>query len=637
MPKGVLKASKNTSARTGWGFINVQGLQNKVHEIEELLRTQRLAVLGLAETWLLPGEELRVEGFRWVGLARAGQVGRGGVGVFIEKDWTVVDETSFSSKGVESLWVTVSGKSMANILIGVVYFTPHGGRDVLDKGTKIVDFILEKQRAGAEVVVMGDFNAHFDEAGVALDNRASFVVNLSGVAGLSIMNWQPGVTGKWTWACGGKQSVLDYVLLSERCVEEIERFVIDDDGLLDIGSDHNLMFWYTGKGEEPSRPKVKRQVRKGWRWKVGGKVDWDKYRRSIEDRMDSFAVDMMSTPASGWTARGRYKVFMSYLTEAADSSLGKTFLGGKRRENKGWWDEEVKAAVKQRREASRAHRLYKKLAGSFPGVVSEDVVKKKWEEYLLLKQVAKDMVRNKMRKEREDILEEMRSAGGYNSRAFWQRAKGKQCKGLSELQNENGEIEQEETVIASIARDYFEKLGKGCWDSSESCNGEAFERFDFRVREVEAGAKLQLESALTYEEVVKAIKGMKKGKGVGGDKVSAEMLLEGGEILWHNLHALLQVCWEEEFIPGEWMEGIIVPLHKEGNERDLGNYRGITLGSHIGKVFCSVLRERLCRAVDGVVLEEAQGGFRKNRQTVDHLFVVNGICQLRRGRVRKPG
>ena len=51
----------------------------------------------------------------------------GGVGVFIEKDWTVVDETSFSSKGVESLWVTVSGKSMANILIGVVYFTPHDG------------------------------------------------------------------------------------------------------------------------------------------------------------------------------------------------------------------------------------------------------------------------------------------------------------------------------------------------------------------------------------------------------------------------------------------------------------------------------------------------------------------------------
>ena len=85
------------------------------------------------------------------------------------------------------------------------------------------------------------------------------------------------------------------------------------------------------------------------------------------------------------------------------------------------------------------------------------------------------------------------------------------------------------------------------------------------------------------------------------------------------------------------MEGIIVPLHKEGNEKDLGNYRGITLGSHIGKVFCTVLKERLGQAVDGVVLEEAQGGFRKNRQTVDHLFVVNGVCQLHRGREKRHG
>ena len=65
-------------------------------------------------------------------------------------------------------------------------------------------------------------------------------------------------------------------------------------------------------------------------------------------------------------------------------------------------------------------------------------------------------------------------------------------------------------------------------------------------------------------------------------------------MLWHNLHALLQV-----FIPEEWMEGIIVPLHKEGSEKDLGIYRGITLSSHIGKVFCRVLKEMLCRAVDG--------------------------------------
>ena len=34
--------------------------------------------------------------------------------------------------------------------------------------------------------------------------------------------------------------------------------------------------------------------------------------------------------------------------------------------------------------------------------------------------------------------------------------------------------------------------------------------------------------------------------------------------------------------------------------------------------------------MDGLIIGEAQGGFRKNRQVVDHLFVVSGIAQLRR-------
>ena len=47
-------------------------------------------------------------------------------------------------------------------------------------------------------------------------------------------------------------------------------------------------------------------------------------------------------------------------------------------------------------------------------------------------------------------------------------------------------------------------------------------------------------------------------------------------------------------------------------------------------MFCSILKERLYQAVDGAIIGEAQGGFRKNRLTVDHLFVVSGISQLRR-------
>ena len=56
----------------------------------------------------------------------------------------------------------------------------------------------------------------------------------------------------------------------------------------------------------------------------------------------------------------------------------------------------MKIAVKQRKAASRTHRFYKKPSVDFPNVISQEVVKAKWDDYLRLKQVAKDLVKEKM-------------------------------------------------------------------------------------------------------------------------------------------------------------------------------------------------------------------------------------------------
>ena len=502
---------------------------------------------------------------------------------------------------------------------------------VVGKGDRLIDVVVEKQQEGLEVVVMGDFNAHFDDNHVALDSRASLVEALSRVANLTVMNWEQGVVGKWTWGCDNRQSVLDYVLVSEWFVDRISRFSIDDEGFFDVGSDHNLLLWHVVGVERGGTEggKRKRKFRKEWRWRTSGKVDWERYQQKVEEKMDLFAKDMECEQKSGWTAKGRYKVFQSYLNEAASESLGKRFCGSRSKENKGWWDDEVKQAIRLRKEASRSHRFYKKLSVDFPEVISQELVKSKWDDYVRLKHVAKDLVKQKMEKERAEILREMKACGGFNSGFFWRKAKGRKGKGMSKLRDSSGTVVSDEEVVAGVARSHFESLGKGEWeDSDEISVGE--EGNEYVARGLDGEVVTELNQAPTYEEVVKAIKGLKKGKGVGGDKISSEMLVNGGEMLWGNLHALLVTCWEEEFVPEEWTEGIIVPLHKEGDVCDVGNYRGITLGSHVGKVFCSILKERLCRAVDGVIIGEAQGGFRKNRQTVDHLFVVSGISQLRR-------
>ena len=75
-------------------------------------------------------------------------------------------------------------------------------------------------------------------------------------------------------------------------------------------------------------------------------------------------------------------MFQNYVNEAASESLGKRFCVNGGKKNKGWWDDEVKQALKLRKEASRTHRFYKKLAADFPEVISQEVVRSKWKDYL---------------------------------------------------------------------------------------------------------------------------------------------------------------------------------------------------------------------------------------------------------------
>ena len=56
------------------------------------------------------------------------------------------------------------------------------------------------------------------------------------------------------------------------------------------------------------------------------------------------------------------------------------------------------------------------------------------------------------------------------------------------------------------------------------------------------------------------------------------------------------------------------------------NYRGITLLSVVGKVFCKVLNNRLVHCLDEGVLHGGQAGF---RSCMDNVYTLNEIVQGR--------
>ena len=63
-------------------------------------------------------------------------------------------------------------------------------------------------------------------------------------------------------------------------------------------------------------------------------------------------------------------------------------------------------------------------------------------------------------------------------------------------------------------------------------------------------------------------------------------------------------------------------MFQKADKEDPGNYRGITLLSVVGKVFCKIVNDRLVRHLEsGGVLHEGQAGFRAKRSCVDNIEV----------------
>lgn len=85
-------------------------------------------------------------------------------------------------------------------------------------------------------------------------------------------------------------------------------------------------------------------------------------------------------------------------------------------------------------------------------------------------------------------------------------------------------------------------------------------------------------------------------------------------------------------MPEEWLIGIIKPIYKNKGDPTLPeNYRPITLLSCLGKLFTSILCERLNTSIcsESVkLITEAQTGFRKGYSTVDNILLLDFCANL---------
>jgi hypothetical protein len=137
-----------------------------------------------------------------------------------------------------------------------------------------------------------------------------------------------------------------------------------------------------------------------------------------------------------------------------------------------------------------------------------------------------------------------------------------------------------------------------------------------------------LDQPITVNEIINAVKSLKRGKACGNDFLLNEYFIESIDILSSHLCDIFNCILDSGHFPDSWTEGVIIPLHKKGDQNNVNNYRGITLVSCFSKMFTSIINKRITNyCEENCILSDAQFGFRKGKSTINALFVLSSIVQ----------
>ena len=610
------------------GYVNCRGLKSKVDDIIEIAKGEGMHVVALTETHVREGEQELLElpeGYSFIGKGRGtGQRKGGGVGFLVRKDvrWhrihVGIDEESEVKNEIE--WMGMEAQR-TKVAVGVVYMGREGLPDewndqIYEQLRTQVNMIQEQ---GYDVMITGDFNGHIGdgldgiEGGDRDQNRnGKRLLNFSREEGFRIVNRDMQCKGKWTWSSGERQSIIDYVLVDNRMAQTVERCTIDEDGGMDIGSDHNfisleLKFEYQ---------KVKDRGSK-WVWAINKDTDWNSYKQRLHGELEGWH--------NAWGGEG-----VEHSVQDMADDLRRIIFGvaretvGRKRvpvDSKGYrMDSGLKGAIKDRRVKNRAWRLACKNRRDQEITVAKA-------EYMEARKRVIDMKVSRRAERNGEMTKKVMESGADASTVFWKQVVRRKKGGIHRLKHKGKTVTGRRDIEEAL-HDHWNEVNNPRWGEGEPPPS----RREFRKDEWEQELCQKIERV----EVEIAIDRIKAGKAPGPDGMLNEFIKKGPDLLWDSMVVIFNRVIEQREAPREWQDLHVNYIPKKGSVERLDQCRGIAISSNMGKIFARVMYMRLVRIVEREgFLGEIQNGFRPDRRVVDHVFTLSQILEIARKKRRR--
>jgi len=140
---------------------------------------------------------------------------------------------------------------------------------------------------------------------------------------------------------------------------------------------------------------------------------------------------------------------------------------------------------------------------------------------------------------------------------------------------------------------------------------------------------------ITPAELLQALKKLQKNKAASLDGMKAEFILDAEELLHMPLLTEFN-CFLAKGFPEALSTRVVHTLFKGGDASKFDNYKGITVGPILTKLFVMILDKRLSEWAEQHGLRaKGQAGFCKDYRTTDQLFILQTLMEQSKAK-KKP-
>ena len=131
---------------------------------------------------------------------------------------------------------------------------------------------------------------------------------------------------------------------------------------------------------------------------------------------------------------------------------------------------------------------------------------------------------------------------------------------------------------------------------------------------------------ILLSEIEHAVNNLKNGKSPGLDNIYSEYIKAGGKPLLLVLLRLFNLILTTGTVPQAFKTALIVVLYKKGNRLDCGNYRPISLLSHVYKLFISIITQRVKSDLYDS-FPDSQAAYQPGRGTIEQIIALEQIIE----------